>query len=133
MSSPFFTKHLVQFYETDSMGIVHHSNYLRFFEEARVAWGHKNGLIDYQKPESAARFAVFSSQVKHHLPSFFGDELRTEVAGFLEGATVRFEYKIFCETRLIATGETVHVAMTADLKPTRPSKEMIAVLRSENG
>ena len=28
--------HKVQYYETDGMGIVHHSNYIRWFEEARV-------------------------------------------------------------------------------------------------
>ena len=26
----------INYYETDKMGIVHHSNYIRFFEEARV-------------------------------------------------------------------------------------------------
>ena len=29
-------KHIVQYYETDKMGIVHHSNYIRWMEEARV-------------------------------------------------------------------------------------------------
>ena len=28
--------HKVQYYETDQMGIVHHSNYIRWFEEARI-------------------------------------------------------------------------------------------------
>ena len=28
--------HKVQYYETDQMAIVHHSNYIRWFEEARV-------------------------------------------------------------------------------------------------
>ena len=28
----------VQYYETDQMGIVHHSNYIRWFEEARTAF-----------------------------------------------------------------------------------------------
>ena len=28
--------HRVQYYETDRMGIVHHSNYVRWMEEARV-------------------------------------------------------------------------------------------------
>jgi acyl-CoA thioester hydrolase len=31
-------QHRVGFCETDAMGIVHHSNYLRFFENARVVW-----------------------------------------------------------------------------------------------
>ena len=26
----------INYYETDKMGIVHHSNYIRFFEEARL-------------------------------------------------------------------------------------------------
>ena len=30
--------HKVQYYETDKMAIVHHSNYIRWFEEARVDW-----------------------------------------------------------------------------------------------
>ena len=29
-------QHKVQYYETDQMGIVHHSNYIRWFEEART-------------------------------------------------------------------------------------------------
>mgnify|MGYP004616350157 CR=1 FL=1 len=28
----------VHYYETDQMGIVHHSNYIRWFEEARTAY-----------------------------------------------------------------------------------------------
>ena len=28
----------VNYYETDRMGVVHHSNYLRLIEEARLAW-----------------------------------------------------------------------------------------------
>ena len=31
-------KHKVQYYETDQMKVVHHSNYIRWFEEARVAF-----------------------------------------------------------------------------------------------
>ena len=31
-------EHKVQYYETDQMGCVHHSNYIRWFEEARTAY-----------------------------------------------------------------------------------------------
>ena len=30
--------HTVQYYETDQMGIIHHSNYIRWMEEARIAY-----------------------------------------------------------------------------------------------
>ena len=39
-------KHKVQYYETDQMGIVHHSNYIRWFEEARIDFLEKIGDIE---------------------------------------------------------------------------------------
>ena len=77
----FLFQHRVQFYETDTMGVVHHTNYLRFCEEARVAWAHSAGLIDYQKPESASHFAVLETRVQHLKPSFFGDILQSRTSG----------------------------------------------------
>ena len=38
--------HYVQYYETDKMGVTHHSNYIRFMEEARVEF-FKNIGFDY--------------------------------------------------------------------------------------
>lgn len=37
-------EHKVQYYETDQMRVVHHSNYIRWFEECRVDIMEKNGL-----------------------------------------------------------------------------------------
>ena len=45
-------EHKVQYYETDQMGIVHHSNYIRWFEEARVDVLDQIG-IGYKKMEEA--------------------------------------------------------------------------------
>ena len=126
MSKIFFsTTHKVQFYETDQMAIVHHSNYLRYFEEARVAWAHSKGLIDYQKPESAARFAVLETQVRHHAPSFFGDELHIHVQARLEGMIrVVFEYRAYRGEQLVASGKTCHAALNAQLKPIKPNSDI---------
>ena len=33
---PVTVKHRVNFYDTDAMAVVHHANYIRWFEEARV-------------------------------------------------------------------------------------------------
>ncbi len=43
-------RHKVQYYETDAMGIVHHSNYIRWFEEARADYLEKLGF-GYDKME----------------------------------------------------------------------------------
>jgi acyl-CoA thioester hydrolase len=44
--------HRVQYYETDQMGIVHHSNYIRWFEEARIDLMRQAGIL-YREMESA--------------------------------------------------------------------------------
>lgn len=111
--------HKVQFYETDMMGIVHHSNYLRFYEEARVAFAHSLGWIDYQKPESASQFAVLETRVKHRRPLFFGDEVEILIQGRVEGVRVIFQYKMRARGEDISVAETSHAALDKDLKVKR--------------
>ncbi|MCB0371157.1 MAG: acyl-CoA thioesterase [Bdellovibrionales bacterium] len=124
-------KHKVQFYETDQMGIVHHSNYLRFCEEARVAWAHHHGLIDYQKPQSAAHFAVLETQVKHLKPAFFGDDLDVWVQARSQGIRIEFQYKIVKEEVLVLA-QTVHVPLNSELKPMKLPKEIKEILKGES-
>ncbi|MGZ3771482.1 MAG: acyl-CoA thioesterase [Bdellovibrio sp.] len=128
----FIHRHKVQFYETDLMGIVHHSNYLRFYEQARVAWAHDKGLIDYQKPGSASQFAVYETQVKHLKPTFFGDDLEIEVQGKIEGNRIIFQYRLYGKNReLCSVAQTVHVALGPDLKLLRLSADIKAAMESE--
>lgn len=129
----FIHRHKVQFYETDLMGIVHHSNYLRFFEEARVSWAHAKGLLDYQKPGSASHFAVYETQVKHVKPTFFGDDLKIDVQVRTEGNRLVFQYRLRGRgDDVCALGKTVHVPLGLDLKILRLPAEMKAVVENES-
>ncbi|MNS99198.1 acyl-CoA thioesterase YbgC [compost metagenome] len=128
----FIHRHKVQFYETDLMGIVHHSNYLRFFEEARVAWAHGRGLLDYQQPGSASHFAVHETQVKHVKPTFFGDDLDIEVQARVDGIRLVFQYRLRGRNlEVCALGKTVHVAMGPDLKLLRMPATIKAATEKE--
>ena len=62
--APYLRK--VQFYETDRMGIVHHSNYIRWFEEARVDFMEKIGYTYSRVSENGIEFPVLevASQYK---------------------------------------------------------------------
>ncbi|KYG61306.1 esterase [Bdellovibrio bacteriovorus] len=129
----FIHRHKVQFYETDLMGIVHHSNYLRFYEEARVGWAHAKGLLDYQKPGSASQFAVYETQVRHIKPTFFGDDLEIEVQGRTEGNRIVLQYRLRGRNKEICSlAKTVHVALGPDLKLQRLSAEMKAAAESDS-
>lgn len=134
----FSYEHRVQFYETDLMGIVHHGNYLRFYEEARVAWAIHRGLINYQQKESASRLAVLETNVKHLKPLFFGDIVRIELQVRLQGVRIEFEYKMYRQLsnkdsgqELCSVAKTLHVALGENLRPRRPLQEMTEILERE--
>ncbi len=126
------TYHRVQFYETDLMGIVHHTNYLRFCEEARVAWAHSVGLIDYQRPESAAHFAVIETKVKHRRPCFFGDQIKIELQVRRVGVKVEFGYTLSTDAQgVVAQAMTMHCALDKELKVMKLPQEMTDKLEVE--
>ncbi|GIL18361.1 MAG: putative esterase [Oligoflexia bacterium] len=130
----FTYKHRVQFYETDMMGIVHHANYLRFYEEARVDWAHTHGLLDYQQKNSAAQFAVLDTWVRHISPAKFGDELEIQVQAKMEKVRITFEYQMRCPERskdLLSVARTMHCALDENLKVMRLPLRMREVLEKE--
>lgn len=127
----FTYRHRVQFYETDLMGIVHHSNYLRIFEEARVAWAHDRGLIEYQTPESAFQLAVLETKVKHLAPAKFGDEVLVHLQVRQERARIRFFYRMSVNDKVLSECETLHAALDKDLRPMRPPQKFCEILEKE--
>ena len=60
--------HQVHYYETDQMAIVHHSNYIRWFEEARCDFMDQIG-VSYQSVE--ARGILFANEMDLRLFSKF--------------------------------------------------------------
>ncbi len=114
-------EHLVQFFETDAMGVVHHSNYLRVFEEARVLWLKSKGLEVYHYPQGNLILAVIETRVRHFYSARFLDSLRTLVMVKREKLKIVLRYATFCQTseRLLALGDTVLVPVGTDLKPQR--------------
>ena len=71
--------HKVQYYETDKMGITHHSNYIRWMEEARVAYLEQIGW-SYDKLEQAGIISpVLSVDCKYKESTTFPDEIEINV------------------------------------------------------
>lgn len=114
------------------MGIVHHANYLYYFEEARVAFAVQLGAIKYNDPQSASNFAVLESQCRHLKPTFFGDELEVRAQVKLEGIRLHFQYQIWNLTRghAVAVGQTSHAGLDRNLKLLRPSKEIVKAMEN---
>ncbi len=66
----------VRYYETDQMGIVHHSNYIRYFECGRTDMLRKLGLPIEKIEESGVMLPVVSVECRYKVPARLGDTLR---------------------------------------------------------
>ncbi|MBQ4486817.1 MAG: acyl-CoA thioesterase [Oscillospiraceae bacterium] len=111
----------VFYYETDKMGIVHHANYIRWFEEARVDIIEQAGLPYEKIEESGLMSPVLSVSCEYRLPFKFGDEfvIKAYIPDF---SKLRFavEYEVFDgEGVLHATGTTTHCFLNEDMRPVR--------------
>jgi len=104
------TKLKVRFQECDSLQIVWHGNYLKYFEEAREDFGREHG-ISYLDAQAAGYYTpIVKSCCEHKLPLKYSDAFRVETTfRNSEAAKMIFGYKIFKGKDLICTGETIQV------------------------
>ncbi len=81
--------HKVHYYETDKMGIVHHSNYIRWMEEARMDYLTKSGFSMHEFERLGVTCPVMSLECQYKHSSTYDDEIKIDV--FVEEYTgVRF-------------------------------------------
>ncbi|MBE5871015.1 MAG: acyl-CoA thioesterase [Lachnospiraceae bacterium] len=71
--------HKVQYYETDKMGITHHSNYVRWMEEARIDYLEKIGFGYRKMEEDGIISPVVGIECEYKSPTTFGDEIEIAV------------------------------------------------------
>ena len=122
-------RHRVAFYETDAMAIVHHANYVRFLEEARVVWldEHDRPYRDYAA--EGLHFATTHVEVNYRKSARFDDWL--DVTTWLEwvrGVSLRMAYEIRRSDELVATAATEHAMVDLQGRPSRIPAERRAVL-----
>ncbi len=128
----FAIKRTICFYETDAMGVVHHSNYLRFFEEARGAWVRENKLDDLLWKVHKIGFAVIEAYVRYAKPTLHNEEIETRMQIRREGIRYRFQYAIarVSDGEILVTGQTVHVALNEQFKPCRVPKQFSDIVEA---
>lgn len=113
---------MVFYYESDRMDIVHHANYIRMAEEARVDFMAKIGL-PYDKLEARGiLLPLLSASCRYLRPLRFGEHLEvyTKIERY-NGFHLDLCYDIFCvESGALCTkAETCHCFTNSALKPLR--------------
>lgn len=102
----------VRFSEVDSLHVVWHGHYLRYFEDGREAFGNQYGLGYMEVHKNGYVTPVVKSVCEHKSPLRYGDEAIVETEYVSSpAAKLIFKFKIYHKQteKLVATGETVQV------------------------
>ena len=117
---------MINYYETDQMGIVHHSNYIRFFEEARIDYLKQFGMDYRAMEEMGIIIPVTFARCQYLVPLRFEDEVVIDVRlTKYDGIKMELSYEIRQKEtgQLCTTGETGHCFLNGDMKPIRMKRE----------
>jgi len=102
--------HRVSYFETDQMGIVHHSNYIRWLEDARTDYMKQRG-VSYREIEAMGVIMPVVSVACSYKQSAHFDELAfvsTRIR-FFSGVRLVYDYEVSGEDgALLATGTSEH-------------------------
>lgn len=110
----------INYYETDRMGVVHHSNYIRFLEEGRCAWLDSIGLPFSTLEENEITIPVLGVNVDYKYHVTFNDVIEIHI--FMKeynGVRMTVGYKVLNKENgnIVLTGETKHCFTNRELRP----------------
>lgn len=113
-------EHHAKYYETDQMGIIHHSNYIRWMEEARVDMLDQLGLSYRVMEEMGIVSPVLSVACEYKSMAHFDDYIVVEVRAVkYNGVKMELEYKIWDKAtgELRAVASSAHCFLSAEGRP----------------
>lgn len=97
----------VRYQETDGQGIVHHGNYLTYFEKARIELLRDNGISYRAIEDSGLMLVVAEARIEYFQPALFDDLLLVCVTiKRVKGAAIEHTYLITRGETEIVTGFT---------------------------
>ena len=109
---PVITEHHVNFYDTDAMAVVHHSNYILWFEIGRVEYLRSIGITLGELMEDGFVFPITDVRAKYVSPGKFDDVVLIETTPTaLTKAKMAFDYRIIrkADGEVMVTGHSQNV------------------------
>lgn len=110
--------HRVQYYETDKMQCTHHSNYIRFMEEARLNYLDEIGY-SYARMESEGLISpVLSVDVQYKHTTTFDDVIEIDVRlKSMTAAKMEFAYTMTCRGIVVCVATSTHCYLDKNHRP----------------
>lgn len=109
----------VAYYETDGMGIVHHSNYIRWLEEARLCAMESLNISYAEMERTGILIPVLTASCEYRVSFRYGDTFRVKLRPVtFNGIKMSLAYEVVDpENVLHATGETSHCFLNKEMRP----------------
>lgn len=121
----FIFERKINYYETDKMGVVHHSNYIRYMEEARCAWLESIGMPFSVLEENGVTIPVIGVYCEYKNYVTF-DDIITIKPSVMEYTgvrmTIQYDVKDKKTGKTVIIAETKHCFTNKDLRPVNLKK-----------
>ena len=118
-------RHHVAYYETDAMGIVHHSNYVRFLELSRVAFMAQHDRPYTEYVNEGFHIPVTRCLVHYLRACRFADPIDVTCwLSWARTASLGFAYRLEVSGVLVASAESDHAITNLSGMPTRMPEHM---------
>ncbi len=102
-------RHEVKYYECDRMGITHHSNYVRFMEEARIDWMDQLGYGFERMEAEGVVSPVIAIECEYKHPTTFKDKIDISLkVSELSALKISFEYTMKVGETIVCTAKSKH-------------------------
>ena len=124
--------HKVQYYETDKMGITHHSNYIRWMEEARIDFLGKIGW-DYAKLEEMGLVSpVLNVTCDYRKTTTFSDDISIEVSvSEFRGVKLFLSYEMKNDKgEVVCTAKSAHAFLDREGRPAKVKQDFPELFES---
>lgn len=126
----------IRFSDVDSMGIVWHGNYIRYFEDGREDFGKKYGLTYLDFYHKGIFIPLVKVSCDYKKPLLYGDTARI-VTKFInsESARIQYEYVIYnnVTNEIAATGSSVQVFLDLSRELLLTTPTFFLDWKKENG
>jgi len=124
----------IYYEDTDSGGVVFHSNYLKFMERARTEW-----LRDFEIDQKALKnnlnlmFVVHEIDIKFIRPAVFNDEIEVQTKlEKLGSVKIELEQKIFRSSEILIESRVVVASVNSiSMKPMRIPNEIKLLMENK--
>lgn len=121
-----------RYVETAQDGIIHHSSFIIYLEEARIAYLQKLGFDINDLEKKKFLYPITDLSIKYIKPLYSLEDITLQV--FLESfskARFTFHYKILRQEALCATASTTECILNELFKPSPLPSDLIEIFTKE--